>query len=551
MINIDSKFKFVDGQGLFFEEKLLIESNVLVLQKKKVLNSNNESRNEYLVRAIHCDGRPTVDYWVKDLKNIDFWKFEINDALMSLEDRNLLIFKLMYEAQKLTAQMYLENTSGLKRIEEDTAFFLGQHILLPQNKELENVIFKSQYSMTISENLKIQTISSCLNMLPGVTEVLFYSSLYAIVKPFLKEQEGFINALVGPPGHLKTSLVRKYALWLDDTSHQEIGFYLTMRNDVLLNLLEVMSGQNFLIDDLRRVEDRVENMRQQKRLESLARHVHSVGECANVFITGESLADMGIFSCIDRTLQIKIPQMNIADIEALKKRMSAVPDDFMRNLAFIFAERLMTNYHEVLSDIKGYYERNMNAVGQTEGYVTRIRKYAMFLKMTRFLFCKYCPECERGTDDDQAFDQALESQLTIQNAELQSLSGNMIKPDYVIDLFKILDEGKEINIIHDRKKYLCDDSSCCVYQDKVYFTTKALEKVFLNHYGHYVNVKDIVRKLDSKGVLERESSSKGFQKNFKGKKHYVINVPVLIYYLTEQGYSVTQELLNIFGVKLK
>lgn len=554
MKEVYSRFKFVENKGLYFDDNLLIDADINVIRKKCLFNANTGNGTEYLVQVTYTDERAMTERWLKDLKRIDFWSFEVNDALLDSEKYNLIIFKLLYEANLLTAKTCIENTSGMRSINGKPTFFLGQHILLPQNEKLENVVFTSNFHMNVSEQFKAQSVSGCLNMLPGVTELLFYGALYAIVKPFLNEMKingGFVNALVGPPGHLKTSLIRKFALWLEDREQQEIGFYLSRRNQTILDSIESISGQNFLIDDLHRVANRNENLRQQQRLEAIARHVNSVGRCANLFITGESLADMGVFSCIDRTLQITISKMSSKEITTLKLKMSDMSDEFMTNVAFVFAKRLMENYSDVLADIKDFYDKNVNVTNQNEGHVTRIQRYAMFLKMTRFLFCKYCFYFERGDGDEEAFEAALKKQIDIQYTELQRICENKENSDYAIDLFEIINKEDDITLIHDSDQYFCSDDTCCMKGDRVYFTTKALERAFLMLYGRYVSTKDIVHQLHIYGILETEPGSRGKQKNFKGKKHYVISIRVLLYYLLSKDYPLPVELMNMFGVKLK
>lgn len=61
-------------------------------------------------------------------------------------------------------------------------------------------------------------IKKFLNLMPGVSEILFYDSLFGVMKPIVIQcglKPEFILALVGPSGHLKTSMVRLYSLWLE------------------------------------------------------------------------------------------------------------------------------------------------------------------------------------------------------------------------------------------------------------------------------------------------------------------------------------------------
>lgn len=136
--------------------------------------------------------------------------------------------------------------------------------------------------------------NSYISLIPRTIEILFYGSLFAVVKPFLAQLKipcGSLLALVAPSGHLKTTLVRMYALWLTTTDEQEISFYTHQRDKDILNMIENLQGQNFLLDDMHKITDSNESRRQERRLDTVSRHVNMHMHCANVIITGETMEE--------------------------------------------------------------------------------------------------------------------------------------------------------------------------------------------------------------------------------------------------------------------
>lgn len=60
---------------------------------------------------------------------------------------------------------------------------------------------------------------------------------------------------------------------------------------------------------------------------------------------------IGIFSCMDRIFQIKIPKMDAKEIERLKSRISALPVGLMPSTALAFAQSVMDSYDKTLDEI--------------------------------------------------------------------------------------------------------------------------------------------------------------------------------------------------------
>lgn len=321
-INYDN-FHF-EQDGLFYEEDFIANFNLSVKEKKLYLTSSKEKKS-YFVEAIYIDDRDCCGKWVDDLKNLDlFGLFELDDSFLSTEEKRFLLSKLMYEAGKVPVQVVADSKDGLQRINDIPVYVLGEHVLWSEDSSAKPDIITSHTMQSILYKDRKEMLELCdsyINLLPKVTEILFYGSLFAVVKPFLAQLNipcGFLLSLVAPSGHLKTTLVRTYALWFDKKSELEIGFYSRQRDQAILNTLDSLSGQNFLIDDLHKIKNANEERRQEHRLDIISRHVNAKMDCANVILTGETMENMGIFSCMDRIFQVRMPNMDAKQIEVKK-----------------------------------------------------------------------------------------------------------------------------------------------------------------------------------------------------------------------------------------
>ena len=550
-------FHFDEKAGLRYKEEPVSEFN-LCLKDKKLSCGSSESRRKpsYLVEATYTDGRSQRKEWVDDLRNLDlFGIYEINDSFLPAESRRLLLSKLMYEASRLPGRMIFDSYEGLQTVCGVPVYVAGEHIFcygeLPATYEVatRNTMQPVRYEDR-KEILKL--CRPYFGLMPGTSEILFYGSLFAVVKPFLSQLRilcGFLLSLVAPPEHLKTTLVRNYALWLNRKGLQETSFCSRQRDQHILNDLNRLSGQNFLIDDLHRMPDSNEKRRQERRLDIVSRHVDAAPDCANVILTGETMEKMGIFSCMDRIFQVRMPKMDAKEIEALKKRISDLKPDLMASAALMFARSLMENYNDALQDMKDFYDKNRinNAADE---YATRMHRHAMFIRMTAYLFEKYVCRPELMIfRDRETLDAVIREQISQQESRLQKLLLSEEPRDYIVEFFEIImSEDKYIKVHSDVREYQCNisETSCLLLQGKLYINGNSLKKAFFRRYEKYVPLKSVIDALHKEGILEEEAGSKGRQKNFLNQKHYVIGMCYLISCLRKKGYPVSEDYYEKF-----
>lgn len=542
------KIQYNEKEGLSYDGQLLTDFNICITEKKAKWDSSQNKRQKlYKIEVSYMDGRPNHSEWVDDPRNLDLFDlFGINEGTISSGIRNILLMKLMHEAEQISWEAVVDSHLGLQVINGQMLYVLGQYVLW-ENSNVDTVTVLTHYKLAANNNIDrhelLQKCSSYILLIPGITEILFYGSLFAIVKPFLAQLKipcGCLLALVAPAGHLKTTLVRMYALWLDAPDEQEIGFYSHNRDKEILNMIECLQGQNFLIDDMHKIKDSNESRRQERRLDTVSRHVNMKMDCANVIITGETMEEMGIFSCMDRIFQIRMPKMNAGQIEELKRKISLLQQGLMPNIAYRFAESLMGKYEAVLEDIEQYYSENWYDGEAGEGYATRIYRHGMFIRMTEYLFEKYlCASELYLLKMEKSLGSAIKEQIRLQQEELQKIRAREESRDYVAEFYKILyDDGKYIQLCTQREYTDCE-KSCVLCKDKIYITTAAIKTALFNRYQQYVAPKLITDALHEAGILEEEPHSNGRQKNFAGKKHYVLSRKMFANYMRRNGYELT------------
>lgn len=555
-INYDN-FQFLENDALYYKEEPIADFNLRVVDKKVFLGlSKARGQPSYLVEVTYTDSRISHSEWVNDLKNLDLFElFEINDCFLSAENRKLLSFKLMHEASGIPKKTIIDSHEGLQIICEVPVYVLGEHIFycseLPPMHEITTHCAMQPVPYTDRKKI-LNLCKAYISLLPGTSEILFYIALFAVIKPFLSQLKifsGFLFSLVAPSGHLKTTLVRSYALWLDPKDLQEVSFCSLQRDQHILKALDCLPGQNFLIDDLHQMSDANEKRRQERRLDIVSRHVDATLDCANVILTGETMEKMGIFSCMDRIFQVRIPKMDAKQIEKLKERVSALAPGLMPSAALMFARSLMNNYDAVLKDIQDFYQKN-SINSAADGYATRMHRHALFIRMTAYLFEKYVfwPEMILSKDRDR-LDDVIQEQIYQQELDLQKIRLSEEPRNYIVDFYELIAANeKYIKICSNIKEYQYDNSgtSCLLYHGRLYITTNSLKNAFFRCYEKYVPIKGVIDELHKEGILEEEPASKGRQKNFLNQKHYVISMCFLISYLRKNGYPVSEEYYEKF-----
>ena len=556
-------YDFDEQYGLTYNDEPICDFNAEVIDKMTLRTVPSEQNtNLYLIKITYTDGRPSVSKWVKDPRKINYFSdFEINDSFLSSKMRTILNNKLLAETSKLPPKLVTKIPVGLSIVDEHPVYAMGESIILaqqsPENTDHLQLMTPQPMLPTIQldEPTLLTKIKQYIFLLPGITEPLFFFAMFAVVKPFVEQLQihcGFLLALIAPSGQLKTTLARRYCLWLNDSDSQEIQIRSSRRTAHILDFLNTMPGQNVLIDDLRKSPDSNDRNRQSARLDDISRYINSNFGCANVILTGETMENMGIFSCIDRIFQLQMPLMDAGQIQELQKNLTALGENIMPGIALAFAESLMKNYNDVLKNIQDFCTANIFKTDQVGTYATRTNRHAMFILLTEFLFSKYFCNIEKFKNLE-SFSKALTSALNMQTEnQLQQLEELRFKEshhDYIADLYTIIIEDSikikdPIKICTNKHDYNNSSNAVFLSDGRICISSNVLKDSFFNYYKKHIAPIDIIKQLHNEGILEEEPGSKGYQKNIDGKKRYVINIKIWLYYLLQHNYPVSEEVLK-------
>lgn len=522
--------------GLYYLSVRIAYYNIMVINIKILCGIGTNLRiTIYTLCIVYKDGKISDPVQVNSLDKLSlFALFQIPDINESGKEQRLIRKKLELEAALLEPEKSIRCHQGLQQYDGNEIWIMGDQII--SARQLTTPIsIEPQYPFPDVHCIQKDCIpnfrESIIRLLPGVSEILFYYSLSTITKMILHEvsiDTNFTLAVVGPSGHLKTSMVKKIALWLSDKGMQQFNFSSHERTSRVLEAMDKLSGMNYLIDDFHMYTKSQDIERQNKRLDDIVRHIESSPDCANVIVTGELI--QGIFSCIDRMLVIHIPRMDSEKLTCLKAEMSIIPDNAMSMIAHLFAQELVRHIEEVREDCRQFYQDHYTKMIHDSNNSTRTFRHCCFIKLTEFLYCKYCCGNSERLSAHEKLCKALDKQYEIQQKQLRRLSITE-QHDYVLGVKDMLDaeEGRYLRIETDIEQYDASYNNCCLADDQVYITSQALTYGMNLYYGTSIKKSEVVRALENAGVLIRGSDT--LTKKFGGKRHYVIHLKLLNHYV--------------------
>lgn len=548
----ERNYEFSAQEGLRCNGEYIADFQICVIDKQiTVFKRENKRKVMYCLEVTREDGS-TISKWTDDLKKIRYFEmFGVDDTFLTEQNKKLLLSKLLREASKLSPKLILSDESGLRNIEGKLVYKLKEDIIFEAARKQIMIPVHNGSDEKEYKNLSDVAVEY-INLLPGVTEPIFFFSLFTIVKPFVERLNiscGFALALVGPPCQLKTSLARKYCLWVDWGSENEVLFTEKIYEREIIRKLDNLAGLCFLIDDLRRMTDSNENKNQMSRLDHIVRHVNAAhSDCANVVITGETLGDMGIFSCLDRIFQVKMQNLSVEEVESLKRKLSELPANLMRKIAVEFAKSLMRDVNKVNESIECFYQNNAFQPHATGEYATRTKRHAMFIRMAEHLFSQFCMKLNM----EEQLRSALEIQSKIYEVELVRKRVSEQPRDYVVDFYETFVNHKVLPLYTNRYDYYRthEEYAYLIERRRLYINTMALERGLKVCCGRHIAAQAVVKMLSEEGILIDPSETG----NVRGKQvklgekgwHYAFDLEMLIERLVERGYAVPEKVIETF-----
>lgn len=519
------------GDGLYWKDKQIAYCKPFLTEKILCRSSDGNETYRYFAKALFPDGTESE---IRKLTSLDkFSCFELWQCPdVSPKGKSHVTRMLQLQAALMEAKEEISCHSGLQQYRDYPIYILGDKVIGAEKLGGKIVLESSLPYAAVCGMRKEDLIclaERAMRMLPGISEIIVYYSLQAVVKPILHRigiDTNYTLAITGPSGHLKTSMAKKICLWLWDRAKQQTAFSAKKTTKRIFEEMDACSGMNYLVDDFHAYPKTQDMDRQDKRLDDIVRYVEENPDCANVVITGEFI--QGIFSCIDRLLVVQIPIMKGIELEGLKEKLTGIPDSLMSEVAYVFAGTLLENLNEVEEKCAKFYQNKcMNPEGGILD-VTRTYRHGIFLQLTEFLYRTYlCGGSERLSAKEE-LTMAIKKQYGIQQEQLMRIKEDE-KHDYVSDVIAMLaGDNKYIKAITDSSRYSNYEDSYLQKGDEIYITRSALIYGMMKYSNRRVNINRIIRQLEDEGILNRGTDS--ITKKFRGIRHYVIRCPVLELY---------------------
>ena len=374
-------------------------------------------------------------------------------------------------------------------------------------------------------------VHKIINYMPGLTEILFFSSILGAVKPILVSMGVVIDFMIlinGRSGSLKTSFTRRIALWETDKENQEISFSTSLSTNEFEKRILEHAASNFLLDDLHPVPRDYTRKKFLDRLDFATRIITNNVNSAMVFVTAESSPKETIFSVLDRMLEVNVPILDSDELGQIKSKLKDFPEGKMPNIVLNFVKNIMLNFEEVREDIKEYRDKYV-----TPRWIdnrTRVGNIRFVMMLVSHLFDKWC--CRLNSDDKVNFNTCLDMNLMRQTKCLQQKEYDERGYDVCKLLYELIKNEKECNLSFklinsmEEEKYK-PESPQNAYTDGVTIkiTTLALEYFLTEKLGCSVAIKKVTETLHNAGVVEESADSR--TKRFKGHRHLIINIVAL------------------------
>ena len=520
--------------------------NGLMLNGEKI--SSFEPRVTHVTRKIDINGNESFEYTVEvssqtgeshgkkvftRLEKIK-WVQEFGIYDPKLKSEKILENKMILESRNCcdVCTKYVL-PPGIHLVEGFHIMIIADCVILPKN-------FPSHISIESASKDKLRVgadkdslkekVRKYIMFEPKISVLLFFCSIYGMIKPILMSMEvncDMLIALVAPSGHLKTTLVRLFALILKRNQDQEISFMDTMRNDILTNMIRSRAGLNFLIDDYHENSTPYTRRKYDERLNVATRVVSSAVSSAGVIITAEALKDSRniLFSSHDRIFKIQMPLQNAEKISQMKRKINELPDnDFLGDVVLSFSQALIDNYDEVKKKVGEHMKEDLPS-----GFVqsTRTGNQYRVLSLVEKLFMQFF----YGEDEeiDKIFNSYLENACKNQMEELCRRRNIENEPNAIELIHTIIQEGtncKELSIkcvesLYDASR----DDTALISEGKLRITGVAFQNYMVRKLNHPVSLKRIVDQLEDVGALERDIDKR--TKKYMNRRHYCINISVI------------------------
>lgn len=547
--------QFVPGKGLVEavhgEEIVIFEYNLKVTAVKKYISykSREIERTEYTVEICDKGGKKLGDRAVANLKKLDIFDWwDVPDAQLSADDRKLIYQKLQYDVEsvKKKGEAYEIVTIIEKGFHESLKLFaLGDKIIGNTGK------MKAE----IKDPLPLKDISRWKNaynsdeykkymlLWPEVTVPLFYAAMMPVIKQLVPQQwKPFIKVLQGPPGHLKTTLVSIYCLFLKDESMQISTVRGNMHIHSICKKLDELKGLGFLLDDVHPTSTYQSREQQMDRLDVVVRHITTNTDTAEVFVTAENMKALGSYSSSDRMCILEVPRISSERMAGIKSQLKTLNTGQMTFFAVLLADELLKDWNKAKEFAVEYLKKDDILPFETEN-ISRVPYYMKQFLLTEELCRKYVFSENAELSCRTILERVLEKNYYSQMEYLNKLGTEEKHLDYAFIVCELVMD--ELN-----KSHCSQSTMICMSEDEYWeaegpkfllkrdrggksllITREHLQIMLAKKVRRTINMKALTHDLREKGILQTYASGESTIKvGRRGTRCLCISLTILMMY---------------------
>lgn len=353
-------------------------------------------------------------------------------------------------------------------------------------------------------------------------------------------------ALVGPPGTLKSTIAREYFLW-GGTDRNEVLFASYNWEKRAEGVIYKKAGENVLVDDVRKLSDSENRNRQMGRFEIfMHNYTECQGDCANLIVTGEDMASFGKFSSVDRFFQVRMPNMDAAEVEKIKRKFNSLSKGIIYEMITVFIQNMLGKLAEAKEKIESYCNQHRTWDNTLKGRgPLRSQDHAFFIQLSEYMFRSYVFDIGMK----EVLQSALDSQRQIFEPDVLKQSYMEHPHNYLEVFYKAIINSQQLKVYRnwDEYKNARKGTAYLIMDKKLYINSDTLLHGIISYLGYTVTLNEIVSCLDKGGVLDKNKTG-GLQKgDGRHGRHYVVVVWLLIKKLEEQGFTIFQGDKDFFG----
>lgn len=198
------KVFFVENQGLYADEELItdFEPKVIGIQQHISLSDGMEKRM-YQVMVRKSDGSETAVKEVDSLLHISYFDmWGIPDCMLSAKQKKILQYKLQQDVSELAK----EQTEYVIEAGQGLYYYRNSHIYSFGNKVFTSSELETRVSIINKPEIPLEgnsvtewapLLKDYINFLPGVSEMLFYGSLFGNIPIFCFNSIKFSDFILG------------------------------------------------------------------------------------------------------------------------------------------------------------------------------------------------------------------------------------------------------------------------------------------------------------------------------------------------------------------